>query len=283
MTRLIIAAAGFALVAAVFLSVSVRSGSVRAQDGGPLALAAGCNNVTLTWPTGTPLATVAGAITPAGSLLAIWKFDNSTQRFVGFSAIPGAPNDLREAGSLDAVFVCVTAAGSLARPPLGPIGMPPTTQPRPNLVNCDVSDASRALDSTEAQMLSLINEYRRSLGLPEFQQSPTLVRIARWKAAQLATIMPLSLPHDDPGRTWQQRFRDCGYPDSGNGIENLGATSESVQAMLAEWKASPMHDPNLRNPGVTFIGIARTETSVQVGGSTVAVNIWVTTFGSDAR
>ncbi|MBI2760228.1 MAG: CAP domain-containing protein [Chloroflexi bacterium] len=280
MTRLIIAAAGAALVAAVFLGVSARSGSVRAQDGGPLALAVGCNNVTLTWPAGTPLSTVASAVTPAGALSAIWKFDNSRQRFIGFSTLPGAPNDLREAGSLDAVFVCVTAAGSLARPPLGPIGMP-TTLPRPNpsnLVNCDVPNASRALDSMEARMLAAINEYRRSLGLPEFQQSPTLTLIARWKAAQLASISPISLVHDDPGRTWEQRFLDCGYPSSASFSENLGQfnVGDTVEQVLTAWKASPNHDPNLRERGFGYIGVAFTTAA---GGQTV----WVTTFGSDPR
>ncbi|MBI2761887.1 MAG: hypothetical protein HYX51_10745 [Chloroflexi bacterium] len=81
-----------------------------------VALVGGCNNVTLTWQDGTPLAMVAGAIEPPAALLSIWRFDNAAQRFSGYSPLPAAPNDLTTARRLDAVFICMTGPGGLTRP-----------------------------------------------------------------------------------------------------------------------------------------------------------------------
>jgi uncharacterized protein YkwD len=70
---------------------------------------------------------------------------------------------------------------------------------------------------------------------------------------------------------------DCGYPTTTASFsENLGLTTEGVDDMLAAWKASPAHDPNLRNPAYVAIGIARA--SAGAFG-----NVWATEFGSDPR
>jgi PKD repeat protein len=75
-----------------------------------------CNNVALTWPNGTAITAVAAAISPSASMTAIWEFDNTNQRFLGYSSRPGAPNDITTVNRGDAVFVCMNASGSLARP-----------------------------------------------------------------------------------------------------------------------------------------------------------------------
>ena len=81
----------------------------------------GCNNVALTWRGGTSLDTVAAAVTPAGALESIFRYDNLQQRYFGYSPLPAA----REAGandytaimqSLEPVFVCMNEAGELNRP-----------------------------------------------------------------------------------------------------------------------------------------------------------------------
>ena len=83
-------------------------------------LAAGlCNNVALTWPSGTPLATVAAAVSPANALESIWRqsIQDDRQVFVAFSPLAGAPNDYTTtSSSLEAAFVCVRAAATLNRP-----------------------------------------------------------------------------------------------------------------------------------------------------------------------
>lgn len=79
-------------------------------------LSSGCNNISITWPNGTATSVVAQAISPATALIAIWRFDNADKRFTGYSPIPNAPNDLTTVNRIDAVFVCMNAAGSLTRP-----------------------------------------------------------------------------------------------------------------------------------------------------------------------
>lgn len=76
----------------------------------------GCNNVALTWPNGTPTTDVAAAVAPAEALVAIWRFNNATQTFQGFSRqFPGA-SDLTTVNRTDAVFVCMREPGMLRRP-----------------------------------------------------------------------------------------------------------------------------------------------------------------------
>jgi len=98
------------------LNVAVRNTQSQAPTEA-ISLVAGCNNVTLTWAAGTPTTTVAAAITPAGSLETIWRFDAGQNRFFGFSPIPNAPNDYTAVGArLEAVFICVRQAATLNRP-----------------------------------------------------------------------------------------------------------------------------------------------------------------------
>jgi PKD repeat protein len=76
----------------------------------------GCTNVSVTWATGTATATVAAAIAPSGALTSIWSFINEQQRFVGYSPLAGAPNDLLTVNRAAPVFICVTSAATLTRP-----------------------------------------------------------------------------------------------------------------------------------------------------------------------
>jgi hypothetical protein len=83
-----------------------------------VALSAGCSNLVLSWPTGTPLAAVAAALSPSQALRAIFKLDAATGRYRGYSpSAPAFANDYMTIDApLDAVFVCVNQAASLARP-----------------------------------------------------------------------------------------------------------------------------------------------------------------------
>ncbi len=83
---------------------------------GRVQLFAGCNNVALTFNSGTTVSRVAGAISPTTSLIAIWQFDSRTQGFLGYSPLPGAPNDYPTVTLLDAAFLCVRESATLTRP-----------------------------------------------------------------------------------------------------------------------------------------------------------------------
>jgi len=80
-------------------------------------LIAGCNPLAATWPDGTLIATVAGGVTPAEALDAIWKFDTASSTWQGYSpTAPAAVNDLASVNRLDAIFVCVNATATIDRP-----------------------------------------------------------------------------------------------------------------------------------------------------------------------
>jgi hypothetical protein len=82
-----------------------------------ISLVAGCTNVPMTWPAGTPLEAVAAQIGPSGALDAIWRWDSTRNAYVGYSARPGAPADYTAVQQkFEAVFVCMKSAGSLSRP-----------------------------------------------------------------------------------------------------------------------------------------------------------------------
>ena len=90
------------------IAIPVRTDMVR--------LVAGCNNVTLTWPTGTPAHAVAVSVAPSSAFIGIWRFDSATQRFQGFSPLPGAPNDFAAVNRAEPAFLCMQEPGTLVRP-----------------------------------------------------------------------------------------------------------------------------------------------------------------------
>jgi hypothetical protein len=82
-----------------------------------LDLVEGCNPFAATWPDGTAIDTVAGGVTPADALSAIWKFDPASKSWMGYSpAAPADVNNLASVDRLDAIFICVSAAAKVARP-----------------------------------------------------------------------------------------------------------------------------------------------------------------------
>jgi hypothetical protein len=95
------------------------------DPGGTKELYAGCNPVALTFPNGTSSQTVANAVSPAGSIQAIWSYDPGQQRFTAFSPTAPQASDLLTVNFLDAVWVCIASAPS---PPAAtaPMVAPPT-------------------------------------------------------------------------------------------------------------------------------------------------------------
>jgi hypothetical protein len=84
-----------------------------------LSLAVGCNNVALTWPTGTPMRVVALAVKPAADLVAIWRHQPAAGRFAGYSPLRSAPLDYAKVSTrLEPAMICVKSAATLSRPPV---------------------------------------------------------------------------------------------------------------------------------------------------------------------
>jgi hypothetical protein len=83
-----------------------------------VALFPGCNNISLTWPVGTALRTVVENIVSTGALRSVFRYDNASGQFFGFS--PSAPDFVNDYTAITArfepVFVCIDAPGTLTRP-----------------------------------------------------------------------------------------------------------------------------------------------------------------------
>ena len=79
-------------------------------------LVPGCSLLSATWPDETPIATVAEAVAPPEALDAVWAFDAETGTWQGFSAANPEVSDLMSVDQLDAIFVCVNASSTIARP-----------------------------------------------------------------------------------------------------------------------------------------------------------------------
>jgi len=77
-----------------------------------------CNPVASSYPDNTPIATIAGAVSPSGILVSIWWFDAATLRWLGYDPLHPAnpPSDLTLVDRLDAIFICVSSAGTWSRP-----------------------------------------------------------------------------------------------------------------------------------------------------------------------
>jgi PKD repeat protein len=100
-------------------TVATVSAAQQQEDRVPLP--PGCSNQALTWPVGTPMSTVANAVSPPGVVLSIFRLDPVQQRFRGFSpTAPSFANDYTMVeANLEAVFFCLNASGTLFRPVLG--------------------------------------------------------------------------------------------------------------------------------------------------------------------
>lgn len=80
------------------------------------ALPVGCTQVIVSLGFGAGPAQVAAGIANPGALVGIWRFDNPTQRFLGYFGNPLAPSDLTALAPVDAVFVCVSVPTSITAP-----------------------------------------------------------------------------------------------------------------------------------------------------------------------
>jgi branched-chain amino acid transport system substrate-binding protein len=80
------------------------------EPGGVEQLYAGCNNISLTFPDGTPSQTVVQAVNPAGTVETLWRFNGPENRFEGYSPAYPQASDLMSVNSLDAVWICMAEA-----------------------------------------------------------------------------------------------------------------------------------------------------------------------------
>lgn len=142
-TRLSIGLMAVAAVAAAFLAA--HGPFVQAQPVASIALPAPgsteqlyprCNNISLTFPDGTSCQTVVQAVTPAGAVDTLWRFNPSQNRFEGYSPAYPQASDLQSVYFLDAVWLCIheaPATGPQPAPTLTPAPPPPPPTAPPSV------------------------------------------------------------------------------------------------------------------------------------------------------
>jgi uncharacterized protein YkwD len=128
-----------------------------------------------------------------------------------------------------------------------------------------VATATKSTELAQAAnvVVASVNAYRRGQGLQEVAQDAKLTQAARQLAEYMATTGTFS--HTADGRQFWDRALQNGYQFCLI-FENIawmsGYSSAQVAGQLFEgWKASPAHNQNMLQPGVTDTGIAIAQSS----------------------
>ena len=143
------------------------------------------------------------------------------------------------------------------------------------------ADYDLRLDEEELDFLDRINAYRESIGAPCLTPSPTMNAAADY----LSRFMGEEgfFDHNEPpcdetgdictGRDPFDRIDAFGHTQWMTSAENIAAGNSDGASTFEQWKNSPGHDRNMRNPDFTSIGIGR----VEVPGSYYTF-YWTTNF-----
>jgi uncharacterized protein YkwD len=125
------------------------------------------------------------------------------------------------------------------------------------------------------QVVTLVNQHRAGLGLVSLQVSPSLTKVAVWKARHMAAYGYMA--HNDPAppiaRTTAQRFFDCGYPSNAGWGENIAYGYPTASAVMNGWLGSSGHRANIERSTFRAIGVGAAAT----GGGTI---YWAQAFGT---
>jgi uncharacterized protein YkwD len=103
---------------------------------------------------------------------------------------------------------------------------------------------------------AMISAYRSQNGLDRVRINSKLMAAARDYARAMGQRDKIS---HGIGGSLPRRIGAAGY-DWSAAVENLGAGYGSLDRVIAGWKASAGHRPNLLNPNVTEMGIAAVAT-----------------------
>ncbi|RIK39629.1 MAG: hypothetical protein DCC58_14990 [Chloroflexi bacterium] len=141
-------------------------------------------------------------------------------------------------------------------------------------------DEARCLNDTESQFLTLINNYRQSLGLEPFRVSRALNIASYRHSADMEERnyfdhnTKLPLPPGQSGPSPWDRMSDAGYNYNTYKAENIARGYSTAQQVFNAWKSSSGHDANMKNPNLKAIGIG-----LHVDPNDQYVYFWTTDFG----
>lgn len=143
-------------------------------------------------------------------------------------------------------------------------------------VNCSPSSGwGTNRPDLAGQIVTLVNQYRVSRGLPALAVSPSLTASSTWKSLHMAGYGYFG--HNDPAppvsRSAFQRARDCDYGGSTWG-ENIAWGYASAQAAFTGWINSPGHRANIESPSYASTGVG-------VAANASGTLLWTQNFGND--
>jgi uncharacterized protein YkwD len=158
----------------------------------------------------------------------------------------------------------------------GSVGASPA--PAGNRVqSADASSSWYCADAEAQKFLSLINSYRKSIGLTPSVLSQTLGAAARHQSESMAAHDYFSHDLIPEGISWSRNVQNYGYTNTTYRGENIAAGSSSASGTLSQWKASSQHKATMLSTRYKAIGIGRAYDAVLKYGW-----YWATDFGGKA-
>ncbi|MBS1960338.1 MAG: CAP domain-containing protein [Bdellovibrionales bacterium] len=144
-----------------------------------------------------------------------------------------------------------------------------------------LAETTVMLTAEEANFLTLINNFRRKLNLPELKIHAGLQaaaeKHAQWMVGQDLMTHKESLSHYGPTPTteFSDRITAEGYADYYSIGENIACGNSTASDTFRQWAFSPTHLSNMMSPKFHHLGIARAGT-----GSEDCPYYWTNDFGT---
>jgi uncharacterized protein YkwD len=105
----------------------------------------------------------------------------------------------------------------------------------------------------EEELATLVNQKRKTLGLPPLKKSTLLGRVARNHSRDMSARD--FFDHTNPeGQGPKARLEESGYAWRAFG-ENIGCGQDSPQLIFEAWLKNNAHRENMLNPGYREIGV----------------------------
>ena len=141
---------------------------------------------------------------------------------------------------------------------------------------CTPQSGWGTVDGTLAgQIVTLVNDHRKGMGLSALGSNGPLSDSANWKSLNMAGFNYFDHSDQSPARSADQRATDCGYTGAAYG-ENIAEGTRGITAVdiFNGWLASAGHRANIERTIFTVTGVG---VAVQAGTGTI---FWTQEFGT---
>lgn len=133
----------------------------------------------------------------------------------------------------------------------------------------EITSGQVALQTSEQEVVNLVNQQRAAVGLPPLRVDPLLVQAARNHSINMARQNQGS--HVLDGKGPGQRLNEVGYRGRFWG-ENIAWGARTPQQAMTLWMQSPPHRANILNQYYDEIGVG-------VAFSARGIPYWTQVFG----